>query len=119
MWVKRTESEIAEERQRQRRRHSRNALLAGALLMVMVTCTFGWAQGGHGGRFLVPPAKYSSRLPTAVVAGIVAALAFYKWERDRPMMICPKCEVTKYQDDVRECSCGGHFEIMENMKYEA
>jgi hypothetical protein len=46
-------------------------------------------------------------------------LLYYKFHRERPVMICPKCEVTKYDDNMTECSCGGHFEKLEEMKYQA
>jgi len=119
MWVKRTEPEIAEERQRQRRRHFRQAVTFGAFVFVMLTCLFGWREAGRRGRVVVPVAEYSSRILFAVAGGVVAGLAFFKWNRQRRMMICPNCEATKYQDAVTECSCGGHFEMMEVMKYVA
>ena len=119
MWIKRTEAELAEEQQRQRRRRLRAALLGGAFVLVLVTFFFGWREGGRRGRLTVPVRELLSRLPFAVTAGTVCSFILYKWERKRPTVICPKCETTKYDDGIMQCSCGGHFEPIETMKYVA
>lgn len=118
MWVKRTEAEIAEERKRQRRGRLRAAMLFGAFVLVMVTCSYGGHSYPH--HLFVPANELTSRLPFAAMSGIICAFAFYKWGgRKRPMMICPQCETTKYEDGVNQCPCGGHFELMESMKFVA
>ena len=120
MWVRRTEAEIAKERQRQRRSRLQGAVIFGTFILLMVLCFFGWRESARRGRFVVPTEEMLSRLPFASVAAILFAFVMYKWERKRlPMMICPKCETTKYKDEVTQCSCGGHFEMMEVMKYVA
>ena len=84
----------------------------------MVTCLFGGQAIARRGRATVPLDELLLRLPFGVVAGIIWSVVIYKWERKRlPMMICPKCEATKYEDGTIQCSCGGHFEMMEVMKY--
>ena len=118
MWVKRTEAELAAERRRQRRSRVIAAVLAGALFLFMVTCPFGGGEGARRGRYVVPVSELLSRLPFGIVVGIIAAFVFYKWgSNERPTMICPKCDATKYDDGIRECSCGGHYELMESMKH--
>src|SRR6266481_3314257 len=107
MWIKRSEPELAKERHRQRRRHFLQSITAGTFVLVMVTCLFGWREAGRRGRVVVPVSEYSSRILFAVAGGVAFGLAFFKWCRERPMMICPKCETTKYLDAVTECSCGG------------
>ena len=119
MWVKRTEFEIAEERRRQRRSRLRAAALLGVFLTLMTALTFGSREIEGRHRFTVPTSEILSRLPLSIVFGAVAALAIYKFQRTRPTMICPQCEATKHDDGIRQCSCGGHFEKMEVMKYVA
>jgi hypothetical protein len=118
MWVKRTEAEIAEERKRQRRGRLREAMLSGAFVLV-TTCLFHWGETDWRGRLIVPADELLSRLPFAAMSGIILAFVLYKCERRRPMMVCPKCESTKYEDGVNQCPCGGHFEMMESRKYVA
>ena len=119
MWVKRTEAELAEERRRQHRSRLRVAFLSGAFVLILVTFFCGGREAARRGRFTVPVAELLSRLPFAIAAGAISSFGFYKWERERPTMICPKCEATKYEDGVIQCSCGGHYEPMEGMKYVA
>ena len=118
MWVKRTEAEIAQERRRQRRSRLWACALFGAFIMLMLTGLFGWQVAARRGRITVPANELLSRLPYATIAGILCGFVMYKWERKRlPIMICPKCEATKYADSLTQCSCGGQFEMMEVMKY--
>lgn len=114
MWVKRTEAEIAEERKQQRRRRLRAAMLFGAFIFV----TFTFYSGRRHGRLLVHANEILSHLPFAVMVGFIGTLMWYNLER-KPMMICPQCEASKYEDGVTQCPCGGHFEMMESMKFVA
>ncbi len=52
------------------------------------------------------------------MVGFIGTLMWYNLER-KPMMICPQCEASKYEDGVTQCPCGGHFEMMESMKFVA
>jgi hypothetical protein len=118
MWVKRTEAELAAERRRQRRSRVRAAVLIGAFFLLMVTCLFGWGESARRLRVFVPVGELLSRLPFGVVAGIIVSFVFYKWgSKEQPTMVCPKCEATKYDDGVIDCSCGGRYELMEAMKH--
>ena len=89
MWVKRTESEIAEERRRQGRSRLRAAALFGVFLTLVTALTFGSREIEGRHRFTVPTSEILSRLPLSIVFGAVAALAIYKFQRTRPTMICP------------------------------
>ena len=117
MWVKRTEAEIAQEQRRQRR--SRLWATAGVSGVILVICLFVSREAFRRGHVFVPADQLLSRLPFAILAGIISGFVFWKWERVRPTMICPDCEVTKYEDGVIDCPCGGHFEKMDMMKYVA
>jgi uncharacterized membrane protein len=49
---------------------------------------------------------------------LVSVIGCYLIRRGkRPEVICPKCEVTKYDDGALDCSCGGRFEILARMKW--
>jgi len=37
--------------------------------------------------------------------------------RDDRKLICPNCGKTKFKDTILQCSCGGHFENAEEMKW--
>jgi hypothetical protein len=118
MWVKRTESEITEERRQQRQNRLRSAVVFGVLVTIFTTCFFGREEAGRrGGRFTVPAYELPQRLHFSIPCGVLVAFLFPMFGRKRPVMICPKCEVTKYDDSVAGCSCGGHFEKIEEMKY--
>ena len=119
MWGKRTETELLEERRRQRQARLRDAGLFGVFVTILSTFFVGWKEAGNRGAFAVPKDELLSRFHLSIVFGAVAALLFFKFERRRPIMICPKCEATKYDDNLFGCSCGGHFEKMEEMKYVA
>ena len=119
MWVKRTEFEIEEQRRRQRRSRLRVAALFGVFVTLLTALTFGGREIDDRHRFTVPTREILSRLPLSIAFGAVAAFAMYKFQRERLTMICPRCEATKHDDGISQCSCGGHFEMMESMKYVA
>jgi hypothetical protein len=116
MWVKRTEEEIAQEQQRQRRSHLRLTALVGAFVAIILAYCF--TSRERRGQHIVPADEIPSRIPMAVAFGFVVAFLYYKTEkRVEPMMICPQCETAKYMDNKNECTCGSRFEKMDDMKY--
>ncbi|MGA2556189.1 MAG: hypothetical protein ABSG04_07935 [Verrucomicrobiota bacterium] len=119
MWVKRTESELAEERRRRRRSRLRGSALCGLLVTTAGAFFYSWGEAGNRERSPVPLNELPTRLPGCLVFGVLAAALIYKFERKRPVMICPNCEATKYDDNLFQCSCGGRFEKLEEMKHVA
>lgn len=119
MWVKRTDVEIAEERERRYRSKVRAAITVGLLVLVSGTCFFPSSIYLMEGRLLVPTSEYPSRLPFFLGLAIIIGVLWYYGTHTRPLMICPQCEITKYEDGVTNCACGGRFEKMETMKYVA
>ena len=117
MWIKRTPAEIAEEQRRRRRTRLRGAAFFGAFAAIVVTFLFSGREASRRGLYTIPASEIFARVPGAMLFGLICSLVWFKWQRKRPMMICPKCETTKYEDDTFECSCGGRFENMDEMKY--
>ena len=118
MWVKRTEVEIAEERRRLQRSRLQSCIFVGVIFTTFPTFLFGWRESADRGRLAVPADEILTRLPLAMVFGVIAAFVAYKLEKRRPpIMICPQCEATKYMDNTNECSCGGRFERIDVMKH--
>lgn len=115
MWIKRTETEMLEHRKRQRRKRLLEAIAGGLLVLLIVTFLFEWR--GSSGPFKVPMEELLSRLAWAALAAILSGFVIYRLDRfQAPMMVCPKCEITKHEDGEDKCSCGGRFELMETMK---
>ena len=119
MWIKRTEIEMTEEQQRRRRSHVRGAVIFGLFVATFTTVSFGWREAGDRHRLVVPTKEILHRLPGSIVFGAIAAVLIYKITGKRRIMICPKCETSKHDDGVLNCSCGGHFENIEEMKHVA
>lgn len=70
------------------------------------------------GRVFVPAREILPRLPGTIALGAVFGLLSYIFnQRKKPTVVCPKCGTVKYADDSPQCSCGGHFENIDDMKW--
>jgi len=123
MWVKRTEQEVEEIRVRSQIRAKRQRICVSVLIgLVVFLCTafffVRWRSSPYPAR-PVPLYEVPARAPLAAVCGILAGLICYRTTKEPPRktMICPRCEKTKRDDGVMECSCGGHFEDLAAMKW--
>ncbi|MBA4147864.1 MAG: hypothetical protein H0X66_07080 [Verrucomicrobia bacterium] len=117
MWIKRTEIEMVEQRKRQGRKRLKEAIAGGAIVLLIVTFLFDWQEAGERSRFFISIQELLSRLPLAGIIAVVSGFVIYKLERRQlPMMICPRCETTKIEDETDQCSCGEQFEVMETLK---
>jgi hypothetical protein len=119
MWIKCTPDEIAKVRIQQKRRRRQWAFTAGAFLLLLLTFTPG-RHVPQGQSWLVSRDEVPGRLLLAVPQGIAFGVFTY-WlnlGRYRRMMVCPKCEATKYAGSVSACACGGTFEDADTMKWE-
>lgn len=108
--MKRTDEEILAARVRAKRRR-----LYGSVIVAIVSCIlFAFYRTRYSYR---PLAQIPSRLPLSALLGVsFACLFYYSRSRRNRTMICPKCEETKVDDGISDCSCGGHFEDIETMK---
>jgi hypothetical protein len=117
MWVKRTNEEITAARRRNVIGRIRGALFMCAVVVIL----FAFVRGG--GRSLVPAATVSleeavSRLPRSLFYGIIAGLIFYCFPGNSAKnMVCPKCKKVTRKVSQVQCSCGGHLEDAETMKW--
>jgi len=117
-WKKRSSEEIAAVRRERKRRRIKGAIIFGALVTVGTSLTFGWREAGDRGWFLVPAQEIVARLPMTVIFGVVGAVLSYTlFSRKKPTVVCPKCGTVKYASASAQCSCGGHFENIEEMEW--
>jgi hypothetical protein len=117
MWVKRTQEEITTAKKRRRRGRIQQAMFLGVGFGLLTTFIRG---GGRSGRPLsiVPLEDVPRQLPFSVFLGFVAGLIFYCFPGDSGKnVVCPKCGKVESKHSQPQCSCGGHFEDGETMKW--
>ena len=108
MWVKRTEQEIAKIKARSKGQIFR-LQIGIAVLMAYVLYKVTVYMGQPSDRTLFDG--------LIGVLCICIFLAGIRYRRSQPIMICPKCEKTKPEDSQAICACGGHFELIDTMKW--
>jgi hypothetical protein len=119
MWIKRTPEEIAAIKHERRRGWTRGALLFGTFVFLLTLFINGPSRTASTSRpFFVPGRLITRRLPFSIAAGVVCGLFHLYYTKRTPTVVCPKCDAVKYQDDCFECKCGGHFEAIEEMKWQ-
>ncbi len=118
MWEKRQPEEVLEVRRYRKRHRVKGAIVFGALITLGTSLSFGWREAGDRGRFLVPAQEILTRLPMTIAFGTLAGLLSYIVDkRKKPTVVCSKCGTVKHAGDSARCSCGGHFENIEEMKW--
>jgi hypothetical protein len=86
-------------------------------VLVTALCTFAYGGRVHSPGF-VPLDQIASRVPSSIVLGAIVGIMTYWFAlRDDRKLICPKCGKIKFKDSILQCSCGGHFENTEEMKW--
>jgi hypothetical protein len=123
MWVKRTQKEFEDYKARAIARDKRVRIIT-AICIGLVACLGsaffherGWASRYPSNR--VPVNDVPNRLPFALIAGMVVGSICYLTtkERRQQTVICSRCKKTKTADVQTECSCGGHFEDIDTMRW--
>jgi len=94
----------------------RGALSMSVLVVILISFIRGhrmeWPPS------IVPLREAVGRLPLSLFFGLIAGLIFYYVPGDGGKnVVCPKCDKVKSKDSERQCSCGGHFEDAETMKW--
>ncbi len=117
MWVKRTDEEILAGQAKAKRLRLYGAIAMGVAVCVLLAFFRGKGWSFHYGSPYVPLEDVPNRLPLAAIFGFLFGWFFYHFPRRRKTVICPKCEKTKFEDSQLDCSCGGHFENIETMKW--
>ncbi len=87
MWIKRAPAEIVEVRRNRRRNRVQGAALFGVFILVMVSLTFGWRQGGERGWFFVPVREIVGRLPGAIFCGVLSGALYYGIKGQKPTVV--------------------------------
>ena len=87
-------------------------------VLVAVLCAF----ASEGVRFHAPRSisfnEIVSRIPLFIVLGFIVGIINYRFAlRSDRQLVCPKCGAIKFSDNILQCSCGGHFENIEEMKW--
>jgi len=119
MWVKRTAEKMEAVVRVKRSQRVRYAIVAGLITAVPYEFFFGGAQADKWHTYVVPGDQLLSRLPLAIIVGACFGLITFKvlLRSKREYWVCTKCEATKYADGVVECSCGGRFENLDEVKF--
>jgi len=48
----------------------------------------------------------------------MGAITYFLGRKNRLIMVCYKCGKAKCQDNLRDCPCGGPFEILDEIKWQ-
>ena len=118
MWQKRTEQEITKVRRQASRTRKFFAALFGVLVGVSFIFVRGRGWSSHHASRYVSWDEMPSRIPVALVVGILAGWIIYRfWLPRRRTLICPHCDKPKADDGVIRCSCGRDFVDIETLKW--
>ena len=56
-----------------------------------------------------------------LISTITGLISYWLLFRENPspkgVLLCQKCEKTKFDDGILDCPCGGHFEDIQTMKW--
>jgi hypothetical protein len=118
MWIKKLPSEIGTTKQPEPSKDFVLPVILGILATLLTTFFGGTAFPGGA----LPNPDPLHELPFGLFLGILLGLYFYVSLNRKPKhvpkdMICPNCETVKRDDQIMECSCGGHFEDITTMKF--
>jgi hypothetical protein len=120
MWVKRTPEEIVKVKKQRRSMRVRQGLMIGVIAALSTLFMYSNVRSyqGPADQIYVPPDQVPLRIPGAIIMGIIAAIIIDWFTfRVKLELVCPRCGHVKNRDDILKCSCGGHFEKREEMKW--
>jgi len=122
MWVKKSPEELQKPSSKKRR------LLGSFVLgtMIFLGCVF---TNGGGIGYMRTGSFFKHHLydmvdsvPIALlISTITGLISYWLLFRENPspnrVLLCPKCEKTKFDDGILDCPCGRHFEDIQTMKW--
>ena len=117
MWVKKTPTEMLEDRRQEKRARFLLAIVLGAVSCVLVSITKNWHSVYQGGDFFVTLAEVPRRLPDALFFGLIVGLLFYRFKTKDRTVVCFSCGKAGYIGTTSRCSCGGELGKMAGVKW--
>ena len=90
----------------------------GVIIGVVVLFCHGEYEKFNGTNLFVSRGEIPGRIAFALLSGTLVTVIFLRLgKKGRNSMICPRCEQTKVDDGIYQCSCGGGFEKLDEMTY--
>jgi hypothetical protein len=117
MWVKSTEAETIKAKADAKRARLRRSIIAGLLCWLLGAFVHGKSWRIRYGSPFVSLDEIPLRLVISLPFGVFLGCLVYRFQSKRRIMICPSCEFTKNDDSIMTCTCGGHFEYLDTMKW--
>jgi hypothetical protein len=115
MWIRRTSEEVGRAKREHRSTRIRTAIFMGGVVTILTAFVYG---GKFNAPKLIPFNQVISRIPLSIIlGGIMGIISYWFALREDRQLVCPKCGKVKFRDGILECSCGGHFEKIEEMKW--
>lgn len=117
MWVRKSPQEVSESKWRCHWRRVTDALGYGLLAGIARL----FISGGrlHGIELHFSIGDIRSDAFSAVILGAFTAIVLYLFELlKHKRVVCPRCGKTEDKGNSGLCSCGGHFENLDDMKWE-
>jgi hypothetical protein len=120
MWVKKSPEELRKSFSKKRR--LLGALAFGTMLFLMCVFTNGKGWVRTGSFFKHQLSDMVNSVPIALlISTITGLISYWLLFRETPspngVLLCQKCEKTKFDDGTLDCPCGGHFEDIQTMKW--
>lgn len=119
MWVKKSPEELQKPFPIKRR--LLGALALGSFVFIGSTTFGGIYYYGATGHLFCSFQEMASRTPLGLLFSIIVGSLFYwfsgrKSPSPKGVLLCQKCEKTKFDDGILDCPCGGSFENLQTMK---
>ncbi|MDD5571838.1 MAG: hypothetical protein PHD97_11880 [Bacteroidales bacterium] len=123
MWIRKTEFELIESRNK-KEKNSRKMGLMGFIFVltffILIDKYYGEAKGRfvpHGAPLTWTDIYY--KLPYYIALSLIIGILLYLSLRKikKTTLICPNCGRKKNFDNIFECSCGGTYKNIEEMKW--
>ena len=116
MWIERTPEELKEVESKRLQKRIGIAALVALGVTVGPLIYMKESPGGPTRR----PMEFDDWLkilPFTLFLGVIAGWFFLMFYRGKQMVVCPKCDTTKSADSIWDCSCGGTFRYIDEMKW--
>jgi hypothetical protein len=126
MWTRKTDEELKTENAKREKSARKTGFLTALLSFPLVILDFKYigTKSKMGGNTLIGPTmtwnEILKELPILLFLCVLFGLIMYLFSRkfrQVSSLICNSCGKTKRFDKIRDCSCGGHFVLLDDMKW--